>query len=198
MNLIALGPALNCHLLLHSLGQIHHFSGPQFFICVTYILTVLTSQDVRGIKRDTGYNSARHIVTVQEKANELQQPQGRLSSPRLVHPPKPRVLDSALKPLQFFFFYCVVFVCSFVCLLWWIIILFFLLGVWVVGTVDAVDVWALKAFDSAPWLCYQWIGGSCEAGVIKSKAKVSPKRHWSIWTRQVEAQHTCIWFPVEE
>lgn len=114
MNLIALGPALNCHLLLHSLGQIHHFSGPQFFICVTYILTVLTSQDVRGIKRDTGYNSARHIVTVQEKANELQQPQGRLSSPRLVHPPKPRVLDSALKPLQFFFLLCSF--CLFVCL----------------------------------------------------------------------------------
>lgn len=115
MNLIALGPALNCHLLLYSSGQTHHFSGPQFFICETYILTVLTSQDVRGIERDTGYTSALHIVIIQEKANILQQPQGRLSSLRLVHPSKRRVLNSALKPVQFFF-YCVVlflFVCLF-------------------------------------------------------------------------------------
>lgn len=113
MNLIALGPALNGHLLLYSLGQTHHFSGPQFFICEMYILTVLTSQNVRGIKRDTGYNSALHIVIIQEKANILQQPQGRLSSLRLVHPSKRRVLDSALKPVQFFLLCSFVFVCLF-------------------------------------------------------------------------------------
>lgn len=34
------GPALNCHLLFYDLGEIHHFSGPQFFVYETYILTV--------------------------------------------------------------------------------------------------------------------------------------------------------------
>lgn len=36
---------------------------------------------------------------------------------------------------------------------------------------------------------YDWVSnglGEAEGGVVKSKAKVSPKRHWTVQTRQVE------------